>query len=253
MLRQVDSPQGHRSRLAHILEHDHCADHLPSRIVDRRGGVFDGRLDPVAPDEEAVRGQPDDSVELDGLVHRVPRGFARRGVDDVEHLGERPAQRLPRRPARHAFGHRIEIGHVARNIRAEHGVADGVKRGPRALLFEEQCLFRRVSLDETCQENAHHFRAHWSPWISRGVVRDQLIGRGPLSNRAHPAMASSQARNEGAVALALGRREGQTPGLGLCMDSVPRIQANRLTKRADRLRLKPLPAIPSPDCSKPQI
>ena len=177
VLRQVDGLQGHRPRLAHVLEHDHRADHLPAPVVDRGGGVFDGRLEPVAPDEEAVGGQADDSVELNGLVHRVPRGFARRGVNDVEYLGERPAQRLLTRPARHAFGHGVEIRHVARDIGAEHGVADRVEGHLSALLFEEQRLVRRFSLDDPLEGSRQRVAVEAIPVeVVQGSARDGLRG-----------------------------------------------------------------------------
>ena len=76
------------------MEHDDGADHLPPPIVDRGGSVFDGRLVTVSSNEEAVRRQPNTSVELDGLVHRVAHGFARRGVDDLKDVREGPAHRL---------------------------------------------------------------------------------------------------------------------------------------------------------------
>ena len=116
--------------------------------MDRRGGVFDGRLESVAPDEKAVGCEAEDFVELNSLIHRIPRGLACRGVDDLEYFGERPPQRLLTRPACHAFGHWIEIGHVARDIGTEHRVANRVQRDGGALLLEEQRLFRGLSLDD---------------------------------------------------------------------------------------------------------
>ena len=60
VLRQMDGLQRQRARHAHVVEHDDGADHLPAAIVNGRGGVFDGRLDAVAPDQQAVRRQADD-------------------------------------------------------------------------------------------------------------------------------------------------------------------------------------------------
>lgn len=140
VLRQVDGLLRHRPRLVHVFEHDHRAEYVPALIVDRRGRILDGRLEPVATDEEAVRGQTDDPVELYGPPHRVQRGFPCRPVDDSEDLGERPAQRLLARPPGHAFGHGIEVGHVGRHISAEHAVADRVEREVRAPPPEEQGL-----------------------------------------------------------------------------------------------------------------
>ena len=148
VLGQIDGPQRHRPHLAHVLEHDHRADHLPSPIVDRRRGVFDRRLEPVASDEEAGRRQIDGPIELHRPVRRVPRRFAGCRIEDREHFRELPAQRLLARPARHAFGHEIEVGHDTVDIGAEHGVADRVEGRFRALLFKEQRFVRRLALDD---------------------------------------------------------------------------------------------------------
>ena len=148
VLGQIDGPQRHRPHFAHVFEHDHRADHLSAAIVDGRRGVFDRRLEPVTPDEQAGRSQIDGSIELDRPAQRIPRRFAGRRVEDREHLRERPAQCLLTRPARHAFGHPVEIRHVAVDIGAEHGVADRVEGRFRALLFEELCFVRRFALDD---------------------------------------------------------------------------------------------------------
>jgi hypothetical protein len=124
VLRQMDRLERKRARGADVMEHDDGADDLSGPIVDRRCGIFDRHLDPVAPHQEAVRCQADDAIELHRLLHRVARRFTSRAVDDPEDVGERPAQSLVMRPAGHPFGHGIEIGHRALEIDAEHRVAD---------------------------------------------------------------------------------------------------------------------------------
>ena len=84
------------ARAAHdVVENDHGAGHTSlSDRGCRRGGILDGRLHSIAPDENAVRGQADRSVLLNRQLHRIPAVFARGAVDDVEHFGERPASGL---------------------------------------------------------------------------------------------------------------------------------------------------------------
>ena len=149
VLRQVDGLERDRPRGAHIMEHHDGADHLPAPIVDGGGGVFDGRLEPVAPDEQAVRREADGAVELNGLP---PSGSEPVRVWSPSMIWNTSASGRPNASCRGQpvmpFGHGIEIGHVARDIDAEHGVADRVERDFRALLFEEQRLFRRLALDD---------------------------------------------------------------------------------------------------------
>jgi hypothetical protein len=152
------------------------------------GGVFNRRLGPGATDEKAVRGEADSPVVLDGLFHRVRRGFTRRGVDDSKYLVERTAHRSLARPARHAFGNGVEIGHIARDVRAEHGIADRVEREIRTPLLEEHGLDRRPVLGDAhllrvqrCVHrglgNLHHSLHDYEPAVWSFVTGSPLLPR----------------------------------------------------------------------------
>ena len=132
--------------------------------------MFDRSLEPVTPDEEAVRLRTGDGVELSGVIARAWRRLACRGVDDAEDPGERLAQAVPMRPARHAFGHRVEIGDVAPEIGAEHGLADQVERGC-VLLFQERRLAGRSSL----RDPVEHVRGAGPRTTSRGLPRQVRV------------------------------------------------------------------------------
>ena len=89
MLSQIGDPERQLPRGAHVVKHHDGAGHLSSAVVDGRGGVFDGGLNSVAPDQEAVRGEADRLVFPYRQGHRILYGFASVGVDDSEHFLER--------------------------------------------------------------------------------------------------------------------------------------------------------------------
>ena len=55
------------------------------------------------------------------------------------------------RPARHALRDEVQEGDVARDVRADDGVADAVERDLGALLLDEQRLFHDLALDGVAQ------------------------------------------------------------------------------------------------------
>ena len=151
MLGQIGHPERHRPRRAHVAKHHDGAGHLSSAVVDGRGGILDGDFTSVAPDQDAVRGEAYGLVFPNRQRHGILRGFASGGIDDSEHFLDRvPCGLLPR-PARHAFGDGVEIGHVAPDVGAHDRVADGVERDVCALLFLEQRLRDRRALDHAAQ------------------------------------------------------------------------------------------------------
>ena len=56
--------------------------------------------------------------------------------------------RLLQPPAGHPLGGGVDVGHSAREVRADHGVTNGIERGYGALFFVEERLFCRPVAEE---------------------------------------------------------------------------------------------------------
>jgi hypothetical protein len=56
--------------------------------------------------------------------------------------------RLLRPPASHPLGGGVDVGHSAREVRADHRVTNRIERGYSALLFVEERLFCRPVAEE---------------------------------------------------------------------------------------------------------
>ena len=119
----------------------------PQAVMDRSGRVFDGRLRPVPPDQDAVETRP--SASWSGIARSMgsASGLACGAVDDAGAPLERPAGRLGARPARHRFRNLVEIGDPARHVRAEQGVADGIERDLDAFRLGDKRFFRQFPFD----------------------------------------------------------------------------------------------------------
>jgi len=139
VLRQMGHSERQRARCAHVVKHDHCANHPPVSVMNGGGGVLDCGLTPVATDEQAVVAQAGVGVVPHRQCERIPNRFAAVRVDDPHHVLQRPADRLCRRPAGHALGDRIQIRDLACQVGAENGVPDRIERDLRTLPVHAQC------------------------------------------------------------------------------------------------------------------
>ena len=121
--------------LAHVVEHQHRAEHVAALVSNRRGRVFDAVFAAVARDQQGLVRQAHHLAALqaagDGVGRRLARGF----VDDVKHLHQRAPFGLGHQPAGEPFCHRVEPGDVAARIGGDDGVADRCQRHPQQRPF----------------------------------------------------------------------------------------------------------------------
>ena len=138
VLGQVRHSERLRPRRAHIVkDHDGARD-LAAPVVDGCGRILDGGFDAVAPDQQAVRGEPDGPVLVNGHCHGIGHRIASNGVHNAEHIPQRMSGGLASGPAGQLLRDRIQISHVAPLVGAHDGVADGVQRDLGPLLFRVQ-------------------------------------------------------------------------------------------------------------------
>ncbi len=142
MLGQVGHPARQRSRGADVAKHHDGADDLPATIMDGRGGVLYGHFTAATPDENAVRREADGLVGANREGHGTLCDFSCGRIQNVEHCFERLSFGLRPRPAGQSFGNRVEIGHAARDIRADDGVPNRIERNLRTLL----CFMERFGI-----------------------------------------------------------------------------------------------------------
>jgi len=192
VLRQVGHAQRQGASRAHVVEHDHRADHSSMPVMHGGGSVFDCGLAPIAADQQAVLAYAGVGVASHRQCQRITNGLAGVRVDDLHHFLQRPAGRLRRRPAGHALGDRIHVGDPAGQIGAEHGVPDRVEHDLRALLCPAQCR------DVGTRSAERHGRCATSQWFS-----------GACHSSAHPDASGSHCPCAG------GHRRIAAPGTSL--------------------------------------
>ena len=122
----------------HVVRHHDGPDDAAEPVVDRRGAGLDGEFHAVAAHQHAVRAESHRPVLDDGARGGRGDGAAGRDVDQSEHIVHRASGSLCLGPAGHPFGDDVEVGDPAPEIRAHHGIADGIERDLCALLFLEQ-------------------------------------------------------------------------------------------------------------------
>ena len=113
--------------LGDVAEHQHGADHDAVAVANGRATVGDVTLDAIAGDQYGVVGQPLNRAMLQCGHDRNGGGLAGFFVDDVKHLGHRPAAGLRLRPAGKLFGHGIQARHARMGVGGQHGIADGAE------------------------------------------------------------------------------------------------------------------------------
>ena len=122
----------------HVVRHHHGPDDAAEPVVDRRGAGLDGQFHAVAANQHAVGAESHRPVLDDGARRGRRDGVAGGDVDQSEHIVHRAPGSLCLGPAGHSFSNDVEIGDPAPEIRAHHGIADGIERDLSALLFLEQ-------------------------------------------------------------------------------------------------------------------
>src|SRR5580658_9896869 len=139
--------QRHRPCGADVAEYDDRSSGLPTMVMDRRNGVFDGYFKSVTTDEGPVREKEHGGVQANGSLQRINDSLAAGGIQNVEDFGNGPACRILPRPASHFFCDEIEEGDISGNVRTNNGVSDAVEGDLGAFLFAEQRLLHAVALN----------------------------------------------------------------------------------------------------------
>src|ERR1019366_5634707 len=98
MLCQIRHFKYHRPRHTDVVKYHDNASDLPSTIVYRCGGIFDGGFHAVAPTQDAVGSKRYAFVVPNRQSHRIWRRFAGRAIDGSEAVLKRMAFRLTLRP-----------------------------------------------------------------------------------------------------------------------------------------------------------
>jgi hypothetical protein len=146
------------------------------------------------------------------MIHGIWGRFARNAVDDFENFGKRTTLRLCTRPTRQSFGDAIEVGHVAHDIGAEHGIANRVERNPRPFRFDERGLFRRNACDDVAQRVRCRVAANVVPQkivfrtTLAGFLGRALVGQAAEDQDRDPGCGLEQLI-EGLDALAVGQKQ----------------------------------------------
>ena len=88
----------------------------------------------------SMQSAPSPTVLSSMMARAVGVGMGLRVVTSIrsEHIVDRAPGSLRLGPAGHSFSDDVEIGDSAPEIRAHHGIADGIERDLSALLFLEQ-------------------------------------------------------------------------------------------------------------------
>src|SRR5688572_17954431 len=110
-----------------VAEDQHAARYDAMLVSDRRGAVVDWALRAVAADQHGVIREPDDDALAKRALRRVRNLLARRLVDDAKDGLERLAYRFGLAPARDRCGDRVQVRHLAGDVRRDDGVADAAQ------------------------------------------------------------------------------------------------------------------------------
>ena len=121
-----------------VVRDHHRADDAALPIVDGRRGGLDGELGAVAANEHAILGESHGAVLDDGARRGGRDRVAGRHVDETKHIVDGAPRGLRLRPPGHSLRDVVQVGDAAPEVRAHHGVADGVERDLRTLLLLEQ-------------------------------------------------------------------------------------------------------------------
>jgi hypothetical protein len=144
---KVGHAQGQSANGADVSQHDPRTDD-PSRLVMNGGGrMLDRTFHAVAAQQRARAEQ----VRVWGLGRRPLElqggALARRQVDDLQHLAERPAGGLEQGPSGHRFSGGIHVGDSAGHIGADQAVADEAQGGADPFRFGDNGFTGRLALN----------------------------------------------------------------------------------------------------------
>src|SRR5215472_3173590 len=146
--RVIGEPAVELARLAHIVEHQHPAGHVPRAIADRRGGALDIELVAIAPDEEHRPHRLDGANAADRHRQRILERLAGLLVEGAEDLLHRASHGVFQAPAGELFRHRVDVVDGGAGIGGDDAIADRLQRDLRALLLAEQRLLVELALSD---------------------------------------------------------------------------------------------------------
>ena len=131
----------HAVVLADVAEDDHDAGELAAGGANRSGAVGDPVVVSVARPQQRAVGHADGLTPLQHAAHKIGLWLHAAGVENAEHLGQRPPDGFGGSPARQLFGNRVDAHDPARGVGGKHAVADRVQRRGQVLLVVAQPLF----------------------------------------------------------------------------------------------------------------
>ena len=127
MLRQMSHLFGHGVGGGHVVEDHYRALEASGRIMDRRGGIFDGGLAAIAADQYRAGRQQFALIVLQHLDDGVGHRLAAFIVDQVHHAVDRQAMGFVELPASHMFGGAVEVVDVALQVGTDYRITDRVE------------------------------------------------------------------------------------------------------------------------------
>ena len=133
------------------MENNHGSNNAACPVVDRRGGIFNGRFKCIAADEDTIDSQTDRPILRHGHLHGISSGLARGAINNLEDFGEWFADGFFAGPTGQGLRNEIEIGDVAGNVRTENGVTNRVEGDQGAFFFHVQRIFDGLAFDRVAQ------------------------------------------------------------------------------------------------------
>ena len=133
--------------LGGVAEDHHGADQTPLGIPDGGGAVLNGRLGPVAGNQNRVVGQTDNDSLGDYPIDRVGGRLARVFVDDLEDLAHRATLSVGLRPPSQGFRHAVEERDGPAGVGGDDPVADARQGDAEPLPLQPEPVGGLLALD----------------------------------------------------------------------------------------------------------
>ena len=149
----------HAVVLGDVAEDDHDAGELATGGANRSGTVGDPVVVSVARPQQRAVGDAGDLAPLQHAAHEIGLWLHAAGVEDAEHLGQRPPDGFSGSPARQLLGNRVDAHDPARGVGGKHAVADRVQRRGQVLLAVAQPLFGPLAPGDVQVSAGHAQRA----------------------------------------------------------------------------------------------
>ena len=134
-----------------IAEHHHRTSHFAVTIADGAGRTLHAERLPVTAAQSHVIMSSPRSAIFERQTQRRWQGFTGGFVDQREHLHQRHAYRLGRNPARQLLGRRVQVINLAQRVRTDDGIANGLQRHLRAVLFIQHRQFGQTAAGNVVQ------------------------------------------------------------------------------------------------------